>query len=156
MRARRVLGRDEEEEEVRRFAVEGAEIDPRRTPAEGGDHPLEPRKLSVRDGDALADIAYRVRFSSSEGGQTATLRRIEGAQAAGTSDGGQAIVEGAPVSMGRMARVTEAFRRSCDKHDPRDFGMFSCSKTTNELNYTAQKFVRSVMGTNNIDSCNRT
>ena len=60
------------------------------------------------DGDALADIAYRVRFSSSEGGQTATLRRIEGAQAAETSDGGQAIVEGAPVSMGRMARVTEA------------------------------------------------
>src|SRR3989442_3938072 len=60
------------------------------------------------DGDAVADIAYRVRFSSSEGGQTATLRRIEGAQAAGTSDGGQAIVEGAPVSMGRMARVTEA------------------------------------------------
>jgi formate dehydrogenase major subunit len=55
-----------------------------------------------------------------------------------------------------MARVTEAFRRSRDRHDPRDFGMFSCSKTTNELNYTAQKFVRAVMGTNNIDSCNRT
>jgi predicted molibdopterin-dependent oxidoreductase YjgC len=55
-----------------------------------------------------------------------------------------------------MARVTEAFRRSQDRHDPRDFGMFSCSKTTNELNYTAQKFVRAVMGTNNIDSCNRT
>jgi len=26
-------------------------------------------------------------------------------------------------------------------------GMFSCSKTTNELNYVAQKFVRSVIGT---------
>ncbi len=39
------------------------------------------------DGDAVADIAYRVRFSSSEGGaQTATLRRVEGAQAAGTDD----------------------------------------------------------------------
>ena len=36
------------------------------------------------------------------------------------------------------------------------FGMFSCSKTTNELNYLAQKFARSVMGSNNIDSCNRT
>jgi formate dehydrogenase major subunit len=55
-----------------------------------------------------------------------------------------------------MDRVTAAFRRSIDRHDPRDFGMFSCSKTTNELNYTAQKFVRAVMGTNNIDSCNRT
>jgi Domain of unknown function (DUF4331) len=61
------------------------------------------------NGDAVADIAYRVRFSSSGGGaQTATLRRVGGAQAAGTGDGGQAIVEGAPVSVGRMARVTEA------------------------------------------------
>jgi formate dehydrogenase major subunit len=55
-----------------------------------------------------------------------------------------------------LDRVTTAFRRSIEKHDPRSFGMFSCSKTTNELNYAAQKFVRSVMGTNNIDSCNRT
>jgi len=55
-----------------------------------------------------------------------------------------------------LDRVTRAFRRSIEKHDPRSYGMFSCSKTTNELNYVAQKFVRSVMGTNNIDSCNRT
>ena len=61
------------------------------------------------NGDAVADIAYRVRFSSSEdGAQTATLRRVEGAQAAGTGDGGQVIVEGAPVSTGREAQVTEA------------------------------------------------
>ena len=32
------------------------------------------------------------------GAQTATLRRAEGAQAAGAGDGGQAILEGAPVS----------------------------------------------------------
>jgi formate dehydrogenase major subunit len=55
-----------------------------------------------------------------------------------------------------LYRVTQAFRRSIEKNDWRSFGMFSCSKTTNELNYAAQKFVRSVMGTNNIDSCNRT
>jgi formate dehydrogenase (hydrogenase) len=36
------------------------------------------------------------------------------------------------------------------------FGMFSCSKATNEVNYFAQKFARVVMGSNNIDSCNRT
>jgi Domain of unknown function (DUF4331) len=61
------------------------------------------------DGDAVADIAYRVRFSYSEGdAQTATLRRVEGAQAAATGDGGLAIVEGAPVSTGPVARVTEA------------------------------------------------
>jgi len=55
-----------------------------------------------------------------------------------------------------LDRVEHAFRQSIAKNDPRNFGMFSCSKTTNELNYVAQKFVRSVMGTNNIDSCNRT
>lgn len=38
----------------------------------------------------------------------------------------------------------------------KSFGMFSCSKATNEMNYAAQKFVRQVMGSNNIDSCNRT
>src|ERR1700722_1476292 len=61
------------------------------------------------NGDAVADIAYRVRFTSSEGGaQTATLRRVEGAQAAGIGDDGQIIVEGAPVSTGSESRVTEA------------------------------------------------
>jgi hypothetical protein len=61
------------------------------------------------DGNAVADIAYRVRFSSSgDGSQTATLRYVEGAQAAGTSDSGQVIVEAAAVSTGRKARVTQA------------------------------------------------
>ena len=55
-----------------------------------------------------------------------------------------------------MDRIAAAFGESIARNDPRDFGMFSCSKTTNELNYAAQIFVRSVMGTNNIDSCNRT
>src|SRR6267378_6717527 len=55
-------------------------------------------------GDAVADIAYRVRFSSSaDGPQTATVRRVEGALAAGTSDGGRVIIESAPGSMGRDA-----------------------------------------------------
>jgi len=35
-------------------------------------------------------------------------------------------------------------------------GMFSCSKATNEMNFMAQKFSRVVLGSNNIDSCNRT
>ena len=61
------------------------------------------------DGDALADIAYRVRFSPfTAGAQTATLRYVEGAQAAGTGEDGQVIVERAPVSLGREARVTAA------------------------------------------------
>src|SRR5262249_52059836 len=63
------------------------------------------------DGDAIADIAYRVRFSSSgDGSQTATLRRVEGAQAAGKGEGGRVIVEAAAVSTGRNAHVTQAGR----------------------------------------------
>jgi hypothetical protein len=61
------------------------------------------------DGDLVADIAYRVRFTSDKNGaQTATLRRVEGEQAAGTADGGQTIIEGAPVSTAREAHVTAA------------------------------------------------
>src|SRR5438876_3795648 len=61
------------------------------------------------DGDAIADIAYTVRFASSEDGQqTATVRRIQGARAAGVCDDGEVIVEEAPVSVGREALVTKA------------------------------------------------
>jgi predicted molibdopterin-dependent oxidoreductase YjgC len=34
--------------------------------------------------------------------------------------------------------------------------MFSCSKSTNEMNYLAQKFSRLALASNNVDSCNRT
>ena len=55
-----------------------------------------------------------------------------------------------------LDRVAHALRASIARNDPHNFGMFSCSKTTNELNYAAQKLMRAVVGTNNIDSCNRT
>ena len=48
------------------------------------------------------------------------------------------------------------FAQTVDRHGPNAFGMFSCSKTTNEMNFIAQKFARVVIGSNNIDSCNRT
>jgi predicted molibdopterin-dependent oxidoreductase YjgC len=35
------------------------------------------------------------------------------------------------------------------------FGIFSSSRSTNELNYLAGRFVRQVLGSSNIDSCNR-
>lgn len=47
-------------------------------------------------------------------------------------------------------------QRVKDAHGPASFGMFSCSKATNEMNFLAQKFGRVVMGSNNLDSCNRT
>jgi hypothetical protein len=61
------------------------------------------------DEDVVADIAYRFRFSPSENGaQSATVRRVEAADAAGAGDGGTAIIEGAPVSSGPDAQVTQA------------------------------------------------
>ncbi len=55
-----------------------------------------------------------------------------------------------------LGYAADGFRRVVDRHGPGGFGMFSCSKATNEVNYAAQKFSRAVIGSNNIDSCNRT
>jgi hypothetical protein len=61
------------------------------------------------NGDAIADITYSAQFASSEDGkQTATLRRVKGARAAGVCDEGDVIVEGAPVSVARETLVAEA------------------------------------------------
>jgi len=55
-----------------------------------------------------------------------------------------------------LDRAAEGFLRNREAHGPDAFGMFSCSRSTNEMNFIAQKFTRAVIGTNNIDSCNRT
>ena len=52
--------------------------------------------------------------------------------------------------------AAEGLDRARAQDATRSFGMFSCSKASNEVNFLAQKFARSVMGSNNIDSCNRT
>ncbi len=55
-----------------------------------------------------------------------------------------------------LDRATDALRSARERNGTATFGMFSCSKATNELNYVAQKFARVAIGSNNIDSCNRT
>lgn len=55
-----------------------------------------------------------------------------------------------------LDRAAAGFRRALDAGGGAATGLFSCSKSTNEMNYTAQKFARTVLGSNNIDSCNRT
>jgi predicted molibdopterin-dependent oxidoreductase YjgC len=55
-----------------------------------------------------------------------------------------------------LERAATGFGATIKEHGPQAFGMFSCSKATNEMNYMAQKFARVVVGSNNIDSCNRT
>jgi predicted molibdopterin-dependent oxidoreductase YjgC len=55
-----------------------------------------------------------------------------------------------------LDRAAAGFREVVDRKGPSAFGVFSCSKATNEVNFMAQKFARSVIGSNNVDSCNRT
>jgi hypothetical protein len=93
------------------------------------------------EGNAVADIAYRVRFSpSGDGSQTATLRYVEGAQAAGASDSGQVIVEAAAVSTGRNARVTQAggYRFFAGRRSDPFF--FDTKGALNNLQFTGDDF----------------
>ncbi len=53
-----------------------------------------------------------------------------------------------------LDRAAAGFRKALD--EGAQTGVFSCSKTTNELNFATQKFSRVVLRSNNIDSCNRT
>ena len=55
-----------------------------------------------------------------------------------------------------LDRVVTGFAAAKAAHGPTTFGVFSCSKATNEVNFAAQKLARTVLGSNNIDSCNRT
>ncbi|WP_329125464.1 molybdopterin oxidoreductase family protein [Streptomyces sp. NBC_01465] len=55
-----------------------------------------------------------------------------------------------------LERAASGFRETRETHGPDAFAMLSCARATNEMNYVAQKFTRVVMGTNNVDSCNRT
>ena len=79
-------------------------------------------------------------------------------------DGSVRLTEPLVRDGGRLRKATweEALTRAADGFatakaiGSNAFGMFSCSKTTNEMNFMAQKFARLVMRSNNIDSCNRT
>ncbi len=55
-----------------------------------------------------------------------------------------------------LDRAVGGIQHTMDSYPGSAFGMFSCSKATNEMNFFAQKFSRVVLGSNNIDSCNRT
>jgi predicted molibdopterin-dependent oxidoreductase YjgC len=55
-----------------------------------------------------------------------------------------------------LDRAAEGFMRNMKTGGPNSLGTFSCSKSTNEVNFLAGKLSRVAFGTNNIDSCNRT
>ena len=67
-------------------------------------------------------------------------------------DGGELRPAAWEEALTRAAAGFEAAR----PNGSQAFGMFSCSKQTNEMNFIAQKFTRAVMHSNNVDSCNRT
>ena len=55
-----------------------------------------------------------------------------------------------------LDRAADGFRRNLAARGANSCGIFSCSKSTNEVNFLAQKLARVAFRTNNIDSCNRT
>ena len=55
-----------------------------------------------------------------------------------------------------LDRAADGFKRNLSARGPNSLGIFSCSKSTNEVNFLAQKLARVAFGTHNIDSCNRT
>jgi predicted molibdopterin-dependent oxidoreductase YjgC len=52
--------------------------------------------------------------------------------------------------------IAEQLSSIRDTWGPNAVSMFACARTTNESNYITQKFMRTVIGSNNIDGCNRT
>jgi formate dehydrogenase (hydrogenase) len=55
-----------------------------------------------------------------------------------------------------LDRAADGFRRNIERNGPNSLGIFSCSKSSNEVNFLASKLARAAFGNNNIDSCNRT
>lgn len=55
-----------------------------------------------------------------------------------------------------LDRAASGFERNLRAGGPDAAGIFSCSKSTNEVNYLAGKMARTCFGSHNVDSCNRT
>jgi hypothetical protein len=90
------------------------------------------------DGDAVANITYEVRFTSvAGGGQTATLRRVEGPET-----GSQIIAESVPVSTGREAHVTQAGDHRFFAGWRSDPFFFDVQGTLNNFQFTTGDFFR--------------
>ena len=93
------------------------------------------------DGDAVADLAYSVRFASAEDAkQTATVRRVQGVQAAGVGEEGEVIVQQIPVSVGREAVVTEAGEYRFFFGWRSDLFFFDVTGNFNHMQFTGDDF----------------
>ena len=54
-----------------------------------------------------------------------------------------------------ISETADRLKAIVGKHGPDSVGVLVSAKMTNEENYTAQKFARAVIGTNNVDHCAR-
>jgi hypothetical protein len=97
-------------------------------------------KIDTND-DTVADIAYRFSFKSAEdGGQIATVRRVDGAQAAKTGNDGVVIIDRAPVSMDKETRVTESEYYRFFAGWRSDPFFFDVEGALNDLKFTGNDF----------------
>lgn len=55
-----------------------------------------------------------------------------------------------------LDRVVPGFRRNLRSHGPVAVGMTARPRATDKIDFAAQEFIRSVIGSHNVDSCNRT
>ena len=92
------------------------------------------------NGDCIAEVAFRVRVSVTDGAQLATMRRVEGAEAAQSGEGGEVLVAGAPVSTGSDAQVTEAGEYRFFAGWRSDPFFFDAAGALNEFQFTGEDF----------------
>jgi hypothetical protein len=114
-------------------------------PGHTTDEPFAPEGLYEikidTDGDAVANIAFQASFAYTDGSiLTATLRRLEGDQAARTGVGGQVIVEGVPVSMGSEAQVKQVGDYRFFAGWRSDPFFFDVAGALNDFRFTGQDF----------------
>jgi hypothetical protein len=90
--------------------------------------------------DGIADVAFRTRISATNGAQFATVRRVEGPDAAGDGEGGEILIADAPVSAGSEARVTEAGNVRFFAGWRSDPFFFDAGGALNEFQFTGDDF----------------
>lgn len=93
------------------------------------------------NGDAVAEIAYSVRFATeTSGAQTATVRRIEGTSIQRTGHDGNLVIEQAPVSTGTQPRIKDAGGYRFFAGWRSDPFFFDTLGALNNLTFTGQDF----------------
>ena len=76
----------------------------------------------------------------------------KGTSGAGAAKGGEFVEASWDEALDLIAK---SLREIKEKHGPNAIGGLSSAKCTNEENYVFQKFMRAVVGTNNVDHCAR-